>query len=75
MTGQHTGHTPVRGNGARGTRPDGSDPRALELDAYTIPKMFNVAGYQNGMFGKWGAEFHSLPFRQKDHDCLKRQSS
>ncbi len=54
MTGQHTGHTPVRGNGARGRRPDGSDPRALELNTYTIPKMFKAAGYQNGMFGKWG---------------------
>lgn len=54
MTGQHTGHTPVRGNGAKGRRPDGSDPRALEADTYTIPKMFKAAGYQNGMFGKWG---------------------
>jgi len=54
MTGQHTGHTPVRGNGAKGRRPDGSDPRALQVGTYTIPKMFKKAGYQNGMFGKWG---------------------
>jgi len=54
MTGQHTGHTPVRGNGARGLRPDGSDPRALPAETYTIPKMFKSAGYRNGMFGKWG---------------------
>lgn len=54
MTGLHTGHTPVRGNGAKGRRPDGTDPRALEAGTYTIPKMFKSAGYQNGMFGKWG---------------------
>ncbi len=54
MTGQHTGHTPVRGNGARGRYPDGSNPRALPADTYTVPKMFKAAGYQTGMFGKWG---------------------
>jgi arylsulfatase A-like enzyme len=54
MTGQHTGHTPVRGNGARGRYPDGSSPRALPADTYTVPKMFKAAGYQTGMFGKWG---------------------
>ena len=58
MTGQHTGHTPVRGNGANGRRPDGSDPRAMPANAYTMPKMFKKAGYQTGMFGKWGLGSH-----------------
>jgi arylsulfatase A-like enzyme len=58
MTGQHTGHTPVRGNGAVGRRFDGSDPRALPADILTVPKIFKKAGYQTGMFGKWGLGSH-----------------
>ncbi|MDD2600689.1 MAG: arylsulfatase [Kiritimatiellae bacterium] len=54
MTGQHTGHTPVRGNGGMGKRPDGADPQSLPASTYTMPKMFKSAGYQSGMFGKWG---------------------
>lgn len=58
MTGQHTGHTPVRGNGAQGRYPDGSDPRALPADTWTIVKLLKQAGYQTGMFGKWGLGSH-----------------
>ncbi len=51
MTGQHTGHTYIRGNkeipGAEGQEP-------LPADSYTLPKMFKQAGYTTGMFGKWG---------------------
>ena len=51
MTGQHTGHTYIRGNkeipGAEGQEP-------LPADSYTLPKMFQQAGYKTGMFGKWG---------------------
>lgn len=54
MTGQHTGHTPVRGNGGKGKRPDGAPAQSLPAGTYTMPGMFKAAGYQTGMFGKWG---------------------
>ena len=44
MTGQHTGHTPIRGN-ARIPLPDSS---------ITVAEMLREAGYCNGIFGKWG---------------------
>ena len=54
MTGQHTGHTTIRGNNACGKRPDGTSPSALEKDKYNMAKMFKSAGYATGVFGKWG---------------------
>ncbi|MEM7367875.1 MAG: arylsulfatase [Bacteroidota bacterium] len=45
MTGQHMGHTPVRGN---------TGGISLPKDAYTLGKMFKNAGYATGGFGKWG---------------------
>ena len=45
MTGQHTGHTTVRGN--RGGA-------ALCADDITIADMLKDAGYVTGGFGKWG---------------------
>lgn len=53
MTGQHTGHTPIRGN--KETQPEGQHP--LEASAYTIAELFKDAGYVTGDFGKWGLGF------------------
>lgn len=50
MTGQHTGHTPIRGNKA--TRPEGQWP--LPADAVTVAEVLKGAGYATGCFGKWG---------------------
>lgn len=45
MTGQHTGHTTVRGN--RGTAP-------IRDEDLTLAEMLVSAGYVSGGFGKWG---------------------
>ncbi len=45
MTGQHTGHTTVRGNG-------GATP--IRDDDVTIAEVLKQAGYAVGGFGKWG---------------------
>ncbi len=50
MTGQHTGHTPIRGN--MEIEPEGQAP--LPDSAFTITEMFQKAGYTTGGFGKWG---------------------
>ena len=51
MTGQHTGRTPVRGNG-RTAAPIGNSP--LPAKATTAAEMLQKAGYTTGAFGKWG---------------------
>ena len=43
MTGQHTGHTPVRGN----------QKRALPDSSVTVAEILKQAGYTTGVFGKW----------------------
>ncbi|MFT6917725.1 MAG: arylsulfatase A [Cognaticolwellia sp.] len=49
MTGQHTGHTPVRGNfGPEGGRVP------INAESITIAEVLKSAGYTTGMFGKWG---------------------
>lgn len=53
MTGQHTGHTPIRGN--KETLPEGQWP--LPNDAVTIAQVLKDAGYVTGCFGKWGLGF------------------
>ncbi|WP_369410189.1 arylsulfatase [Hufsiella ginkgonis] len=53
MTGQHTGHTPIRGN--KGMKPEGQFP--LKNPAYTVAELFRDAGYVTGDFGKWGLGF------------------
>jgi len=50
MTGQHTGHTPVRGN--KGWVPEGNFP--LPADSYSVAEMLKTKGYVTGAFGKWG---------------------
>ena len=45
MTGQHSGHTGVRGNTGGIALPDSS---------FTIAEMLKNAGYTTGGFGKWG---------------------
>lgn len=44
MTGLHTGHTPIRGNGMG----------SLLADEKTVAEIFREAGYTTGGFGKWG---------------------
>jgi len=50
MTGQHTGHTFIRGN--KEVQPEGQHP--LEAEAYTLAEALQDAGYVTGAFGKWG---------------------
>jgi arylsulfatase A-like enzyme len=45
MTGYHTGHTRIRGNG--------KNEEVLRADDVVIPEVLRRAGYRNGMFGKW----------------------
>jgi arylsulfatase A-like enzyme len=53
MTGQHTGHTPIRGN--KEWKPEGQWP--MRADAFTVAEMLKQAGYITGAFGKWGLGF------------------
>lgn len=50
ITGQHTGHTYVRGN--KEHKPEGQIP--LPASYPSVAKMFKKAGYTTGAFGKWG---------------------
>jgi arylsulfatase A-like enzyme len=50
MTGQHTGHTTVRGNaGARSNK-----PQMLRSNDVTVAEMLKSAGYKTALVGKWG---------------------
>jgi arylsulfatase A-like enzyme len=53
MTGQHTGHTPIRGN--KEVKPEGQVP--IPDSAVTIAELMKKAGYTTGLFGKWGLGF------------------
>ncbi len=49
MTGQHTGHTYIRGNyGPNRTRISFPD------SIFTMAELFKAQGYATGVFGKWG---------------------
>ena len=50
MTGQHTGHTPIRGN--RSVQPEGQWP--IEDKTFTLAELLKQKGYVTGGFGKWG---------------------
>ena len=53
MTGQHTGHTPIRGN--KEWKPEGQWP--MKAEAITVAEILKNAGYVTGAFGKWGLGF------------------
>jgi len=50
VTGQHTGHTHIRGN--RELWPMGQEP--LPAETVTIAEVMKEAGYRTGLIGKWG---------------------
>ncbi len=50
LTGQHTGHTFIRGNAE--VRPEGQYP--LSDSIVTLPEVLKQKGYVTGAFGKWG---------------------
>ena len=50
ITGQHTGHTVIRGN--KELPIEGQHP--LPADTYTIFQMLKDNGYKTSVFGKWG---------------------
>lgn len=50
MTGQHTGHASVRGNGK--WKPEGQRP--IAKDVPTVAELLKETGYTTGGFGKWG---------------------
>lgn len=50
LTGQHTGHTYIRGN--KELEPEGQEP--LVDSVITFAMQLKDAGYTNGAFGKWG---------------------
>lgn len=50
MTGQHTGHTRVRGNAGA----DNPQAQMLRAEDVTVAKLLKRAGYATGIVGKWG---------------------
>ena len=73
MTGQHTGHTRIRGNmgkvGGTLVEDDGSPQRRVPLKAedVTVAEVLRHAGYATGITGKWGLgepETTGVPNRQ-----------
>jgi arylsulfatase A-like enzyme len=50
LTGQHTGHTYIRGN--KEVQPEGQEP--LPAGTRTFATALKQAGYVTGVFGKWG---------------------
>ncbi len=59
MTGQHMGHTTVRGNAAEGAA-SGYASQTLRADDTTVATVLKKAGYATALIGKWGlGEFGS----------------
>lgn len=54
MTGQHTGHTFIRGNSERGFTLENEGQYPLATEELTIAEALKEAGYRTGAFGKWG---------------------
>lgn len=55
MTGQHTGHTFIRGN--KEVQPEGQHP--LDSSIVTVAELLKSGGYVTGAFGKWGLGYPS----------------
>jgi arylsulfatase A len=53
LTGLHSGHTPIRGNG--NVKPEGQIP--IPQQAITISQLLKDKNYATGAFGKWGLGF------------------
>lgn len=53
LSGQHTGHTYVRGN--KEVQPEGQEP--IPDSVSTIAEQFKKVGYTTAIFGKWGLGF------------------
>src|SRR5206468_12674512 len=51
MTGRHVGHVSVRGNAAV----------PLATNETTVAELLHRAGYQTGLFGKWGLGLTNTP--------------
>jgi arylsulfatase A len=49
LTGQHTGHTPIRGN-----KRDEYGNWPIAAEAITVAEILQQNGYATGAFGKWG---------------------
>ncbi len=74
MTGQHAGHTHVRGNREYWHRAlkqnafgDNSDYSVIGQEPYLmnhkiIPEVMKEAGYATGMFGKWAGGYYNMQY-------------
>ena len=54
MTGQHSGHTFIRGNLEKGFTLDNEGQYPLASEELTIAEVLKEANYRTGAFGKWG---------------------
>lgn len=57
MTGQHTGHTPVRGNKYYEENGENKGNWPLPAKTKTVADILKANGYATGCFGKWGLGF------------------
>ncbi|MEX2565149.1 MAG: arylsulfatase [Cyclobacteriaceae bacterium] len=55
MQGLHQGHARVRGNAYRSFR------ESLKEEDFTVAMLLQEAGYQTGLFGKWGLALNNQP--------------